>query len=210
MSSTTLYTMPATTVPGATGGACNGMTMFDLNKPHVPVEIPMSRVERPVYEDSRLSELMPKSQFEALPAIAVKSGTTDYIDTLSYKDVTAENKEGKREPVPIVCYVDHFRRPGIAMNVMVRDARSNKVVCNGVYAVFQRYTDNKRLLVMCRSHYARGESGEHGDQFECIIGATTALSKDSYTKLQALFAAHHDGESWAHGDFKITLEASMG
>ena len=83
----------------------------------------------------------PKKLINLLPVLPCKHyyiGSTDYIDSISEKDLKH----------PIMIGVDHFRRPFITIKYKYKNFNKNEC---GRITVFQRYTDQINNWVKCNT-----------------------------------------------------------
>lgn len=156
---------------------------YVLGETHIPVPITTSKPTRP-WGDARdkLVDLVgDNTKFDDLPVIGVRSGMTDYIDTIAEESI----------PGPVCVFVDQFSRAGIALKVHITDEAEN-IVEHAVYAMFQRYTDSG-LWVLCVSHECR-DGGVHGDKVSLarVLGANTAMSPESFAILTRLLGGDSD------------------
>jgi hypothetical protein len=161
--------------------------MTSEKKEAIATVAPVERPRCPL-PGTRLEDFLSQDMLFRLPAIRVTNGATDYIDTLT-REVCLD---------PLSCFVDDFRRPGIALRVQV--LLNGAVVNEGLYAIFQRYTESD-MLVCCRSHYGEGfERGDMNQEFASILTAHTALNERSYQVLRGIFSDYSHGRDYDAGD----------
>lgn len=126
---------------------------------------------------------MSENMWQSLPMTTVHNGPTDYIDGVEPRDL---------QGVAVCAFTDPFRRRGVAMRIRV--SIDGRVIEEGIYTVFERYTDDPGLTVMCRSHCGgvRYKYNDHpGSEyrsyyFDSIVGAHTRLTPSGADILREL------------------------
>ena len=122
-----------------------------------------------------LDTILPDTVRRTLTAITVRNGLTDYIDCVESREL---------DGVAACTFTDPYMRRGVAMRVRV-SSHHGTLIDEGIYTVFERYSRDKGVVVMCRSHDgggsrpATGASNEFGYSryhFESIVDAHTRVT----------------------------------
>lgn len=113
------------------------------------------------------------------------------------------------EPVPIVSFMDPYSRKGIAFRVKVFCTQASDEVDQGIFSIFQRYTNSPGFYVLCRSHrvtFPYKPQHQHG-KFDVILQAMTAMCTESYEIFSDILLKHLSGQGYVtkDGKFKIYL-----
>ena len=140
---------------------------------------------------------------EMFPAMQDTSrivGNTDYVDLVEDDQITAAG-----EPVPIVSFMDPYRRKGIAFRVKVFCTQSSDEVDRGIFSLFQRYTNSPGFFVLCRSHrvaFPYKPQHRYG-KFNVILQANTAMCTESYEVFSDILLQHLSGQGYVTKDGKF-------
>jgi hypothetical protein len=151
----------------------------------------------PCQEYIGMCKVICRQHLDSIPQINnVKVGSTDYIDMIHQDDISDDQGH-----VPIVYFVDRFRRPGLAMRVVIRNEH-NAVLENGIYTFFQRYTDGNSFVI-CASHLTRST----GKFLSLICPYGGSLVSDAgYMRLKGVISSHFNGGVYICDEYKISLE----
>jgi hypothetical protein len=130
-----------------------------------------------------LDTILPDAVRDTLDAISVLNGRTGYIDQVASSDLGS---------AAACTFTDPHHRRGVALRVRV--TYGDALIDEGVYTVFERYSQVEEVVVMCRSHTGGGSRATTDESsryyFDEIVGAHARVTPHGAAVLGELLRQH--------------------